>query len=234
MTLGLAVDVAQASRLLDDAFDRVTARPYACPALDGLNRLARDQGSSLGWVASSPFGKIDGLTALVFAGDDAAGAHSPAGGVVLLGSDQPAALLQAIAGVLPIGIPTTLKSGDAPVLVGGGIALPLSPIHVALGQHALGFAAGGHQAELAELLAAAPPAESPLFYLGMHVREVGSLLGATRADPPDPALAEVDADLAARLAELEGKSLDRFEELSIRASPSPRGLDLAIDAHYAR
>ena len=68
----------------------------------------------------------------------------------------------------------------------------------------------------------------------MHVREVGSLLGATRADPPDPALAELDADLAARLAELEGKSLDRFEELSIRATATPRGLDVSMDAHYGR
>lgn len=234
LTLGLAIDVAQASRLLDDAFDRISAHPYACAPLDGLNRLAREQGSSLGWVAASPFGQIDGLTALVFAGDDTGGTHIPTGGVVLLGADQPAALLQAIAGLLPIGIPTTLKTGDAPVVVGGGIALPLSPIHVALGQHALGFAAGGHQAELVELLAAAPPAESPLFYLGMHVREIGSLFGATRADPVDAALAEVDPDLAARLAAIEGQSLDRFEELTIRATPTPRGLDLAIDAHYAR
>src|SRR4029078_10212913 len=50
-----------------------------------------------------------------------------------------------------------------------------------------------------ELLAAAPPAESPIFYLGMHVRELSSLVGAPRADPPDPALADVDGDLAARV-----------------------------------
>jgi len=234
MTLGLAIDVAQASRLLDDAFDRISAKPYSCPALDGLNRLARDQGSSLGWVATSPFGQVNGVTALMFAGDDTGGTHTPSGGVVLFSADQPAALLQAIAGVLPIGIPTTLKSGDAPVVVGGGIALPLSPIHVALGQHALGFAAGGRQAELVELLAATPPADSPIFYLGMHVRELSSLVGASRADPPDPALAEVDADLAARLATIEGESLDRFEEMSIRATPIARGLDMAIDAHYGR
>jgi len=153
---------------------------------------------------------------------------------VLFSADQPASLLQAIAGVLPIGIPTTLKTGDAPVVIGGGIALPLSPIHVALGQRALGFAAGGRQAELVELLAAAPPAESPIFYLGMHVRELSSLVGAPRADPPDPALADVDADLAARLATIDGESLDRFEEMSIRATPVARGLDLAIDAHYSR
>jgi hypothetical protein len=234
MTLGLAVDVAQASRLLDDAFDHISAHPYSCPALDSLNRLARDQGSSLGWVAASPFGQVDGLTMLLFAGDDTAGSHTPAGGVVLLGADQPAALLQAIAGVLPIGIPTTLKTGDAPVVVGGGIGLPLSPIHVALGQHALGFAAGGHQTELAEVLAATPASDPPLFYLGLHIRELLSLLGSSRAGAPDPALTESDSDLATRLADLDGKSLDRYEELAIRAIPTPRGLELTIDAHYTR
>ncbi|HEU5056572.1 MAG TPA: hypothetical protein VFU21_08595, partial [Kofleriaceae bacterium] len=69
LTLGLAIDVAQASRVLDDAFDRINARPYACDALAGLNRLARDQGSNLGWIAASPFGQVDGFTADLFAGD---------------------------------------------------------------------------------------------------------------------------------------------------------------------
>ncbi len=237
LTIGLAVDVARASTVLDDAFDRIKARPYTCSALEGLNRLAKDQGSSLGWIAASPFGKVDGLIALVFAGDppDPTGSpHIPAGGVVLLGAEQPAALLQSIAGVLPIGLPTTLNPGDAPVVVGGGIGLPLSPIHVALGKRALGFAAGGHQAELVELLAATPLAEPPLFYLGVHVRELGSLLGSTRADPPDPALAEIDPDLAARLAEIDGRAIDRFEELAIRGVPTPRGLEVTVDGHYAR
>ncbi|HEU5061431.1 MAG TPA: hypothetical protein VFU21_33125, partial [Kofleriaceae bacterium] len=147
---------------------------------------------------------------------------------------QPAALLQAIAGVLPIGLPTKLNPGDAPVVVGGGVGLPLSPIHVALGKRALGFAAGGHEAELAELLAATPAAEPPLFYMGMHVRELGALLGGPRADPPDPALAELDPDLATRLAAIEGAALDRFEELAIRGTATPRGLDISVDAHYAR
>ena len=237
LTLGLAIDVAQASTVLDDAFEQVTAHPYSCSALDGLNRLARDQGSSLGWVAASPFGKVDGLTALVFAGDapdPSGGPRVPAGGVILLGTEQPGALLQAISGLLPIGIPTTLNPGDAPVVVGGGVGLPLSPIHVALGARALGFAAGGHEAELVELLAAPPIGEPPLLYLDMHVREVASLFGSTRADPPDPALAEIDQDLASKLAEIDGRAMDRFEELAVRASPTARGLELTVEARYAR
>ena len=236
LTIGLAIDVAQAAQVLDDAFDRINARPYGCDALAGLNRLAREQGSNLGWIGASPFGKVDGITALLFAGDDPTGAapRAPAGGVVLLGADQPAALLQSIAGVLPIGLPTRLNPGDAPVVVGGGVGLPLSPIHVALGTRALGFAAGGHEAELAELLAAGPLGDPPLFYLGMHVRELGGLLGSTRADPPDPALNEIDPDLAARLAAIEGAALERFEELSVRGTPGPRGLEISVTAHYAR
>jgi hypothetical protein len=237
LTVGLAVDVAQATTILDDAFDRINAHPFKCAALDGFNRLAKDQGSSLGWIAASPFGKVDGLTALVFAGDppDATGTpRAPVGGVVLLGAEQPAALLQSIAGVLPIGLPTSLNPGDAPVVVGGGVGLPLSPIHVALAKRALGFAAGGHEAELVELLAATPLAEPPLFYVGIHVREVASLLGGARADPPDPALAEIDQDLATRLAEIDGRAIDRFEELAIRGVPTPRGLEVSVDGHYAR
>ncbi len=238
LILGLAVDLARVTTVLDDTFDRINARPYACDALAGLNRLAKDQGANLGWIAASPFGKVDGITALLFAGDPPAtggtGPRPPAGGVVLLGTEQPAALLQSIAGLLPIGLPTKLNPGDAPVAVGGGVGLPLSPIHVALGKRALGFAAGGHQTELAELLAATPAAESPLFYLGMHVRELASLFGSNRADPLDPALAELDPDLAARLAAIEGASLDRFEELSIRGTATPRGLELTLSAHYAR
>ncbi len=237
LTLGLAVDVAQATTILDDAFDRINAHPFKCAALDGFNRLAKDQGSSLGWIAASPFGKVDGLTALVFAGDppDATGAaRPPVGGVVLRGAEPPAALLPSLAGVLPIGLPTSLNPGDAPVVVGGGVGLPLSPIHVALGKRALGFAAGGHEAELVELLGATPLADPPLFHVGIHVREVASLLGGTRADPPDPALAEMDADLATKLAEIDGRGIDRFEELSIRAVPTPRGLEVSVDGHYAR
>ena len=237
LSVGLAIDVAQASTVLDDAFDRINAHPYTCGALDSLNRMARDQGSSLGWVAASPFGKVDGLTALVFAGDppDPSGApRTPSGGVILLGAEQPAALLQSIAGLVPIGLPTTLKAGDAPVVVGGSVGLPLSPIHVALGKRALGFAAGGREAELVELLAATPVAEPPLMVLDIHLRELTSLLGSTRADLPDPALAEIDQDLASKLAAIDGRVLDRFEELILRAAPTPRGLELSVEAHYAR
>lgn len=237
LTVGLAIDLAQATTVLDDVFDRINAHPFKCAALDGFNRLAKDQGSSLGWISASPFGKVDGLTALVFAGDPpdaAATPRAPVGGVVLLDAEQPAALLQSIAGVLPIGLPTSLNPGDAPVVVGGGVGLPLSPIHVALGKRALGFAAGGHEAELVELLGATPLAEPPLFYVGIHVREVASLLGSTRADPPDPALAEIDQDLATRLAEIDGRAIDRFEELAIRGVPTPRGLEVSVDGHYAR
>ena len=238
LTLGLAVDVAQASTVLDDAFERVNGTPVllqrarrAQPpgARPGLEpRLGRRQPVRQG---------SNGLTALVFAGDapDPSGApRVPAGGVILLGAEQPAALLQSIAGLLPIGLPTTLNPGDAPVVVGGGVGLPLAPIHVALGERALGFAAGGHAAELVELLAATPTAEPPLLYLDMRVREVATLFGSTRADPPDPALAEIDQDLAGKLAEIDGRAMDRFEELAVRASPTARGLELAIEARYAR
>jgi hypothetical protein len=236
-TIGLAVDLSQAATILDEAFGKIRSKPYNCSALDWLNRLAREQGFALGWLSSSPFGKVRGLTALVFAGDAPAGAaaapRAPAGAIVLLGAEQRVALLQAIAGLFPLGLPTSMAPGDPPVAITAAAGLPMAPIHLAVGDSALGFAAGGHEADLSQLLAAAPASEPPLVRIGIDLREVTSLFGLA-GQPPDPVLAEIDQVLAGEIAEIDGRALFRYHELWFDFSPSSRGVEMKMEGRYAR
>jgi hypothetical protein len=109
----------------------------------------------------------------------------------------------------------------------------MAPIHLAVGDSALGFAAGGHEADLSQLLAAAPASEPPLVRIGIDLREVTSLFGLA-GQPPDPVLAEIDQVLAGEIAEIDGRALFRYHELWFDFSPSSRGVEMKMEGRYAR
>jgi hypothetical protein len=232
LLISLAIDAERALGLVKSALDSVKARPYRCPALDWLNRLAREARALLPSVAATPLAHIRGASVLVLPADTGPGGVSRAmGGLVLLAAEDPPALLRDLAALMNVTVPA-IQPGRPPTEIPFAGPL-LSPVHAAASGRALGISLGGRAAELAELIAAPPPTDPPLLVFRGQPAELRQLVGDS-APPPDPAIAAIDADLAGALAAAASRPLDRYEEVSVTARASSRGLELRFSGHYPR
>ncbi|HLU65318.1 MAG TPA: hypothetical protein VKZ63_03555, partial [Kofleriaceae bacterium] len=236
--LGLAIDAAAAIRVVGGALDQVVESPYRCPALGWLNRGARDLRALLRTGALGLLRQVRGVSLLILPGEPGAGgapARPVEGALLFLGSDDPRALLAQLSALTHIPVPK-LAPGDPPAEIAAGAAMPLGPVHVALGARSLGVSLGGHQTELGELIAAAPPADPPLVFLRTIPRDSGSLLELVtgRAGRSDPALAGEDPEIARLVAAARDRPLARYEEVTTTARASSRGLEIQLTARYPR
>ena len=122
--------------------------------------------------------------------------------------------------------------GGAPVEVAAGAALPLAPLHIALGARSFGFALGGHDRELSEMLGAEAPADPPLLLLRARPAEAIALFDLVGPPDPDPRLASADRTLAGKLATAERHAIDRYEDAEVSVRATQRGLEVDVSVHY--
>ena len=224
VSIALAVDAPSLVARLVGALDTVAARAYRCPALAGLAALAAHDRPLLQALAGSALADVRGVSLFLLLEPGAS--LATLGAVIFLGSRRPAALLAALAARLQLPLPP-VEPGAPPVEVVGSL-LPLGPLHVALGDRAVGLALGGHARELAETLASPPRADVPLLFARARTAQLTALLDTMGPPAPDPALAAIDPALAAELAAIDRHDLDRHEEVELVARATDRGLTIDL------
>ncbi|HUS65478.1 MAG TPA: hypothetical protein VMZ28_13095 [Kofleriaceae bacterium] len=224
VSLALAVDAPSLVTRLVGALDAVAARAYRCPALAPLAALATRDRVLLQALAGSALADVRGVSLFLLLEPGAS--LATLGAVVFLGSRRPAALLAALGARLHLPLPP-VEPGAPPVEVVGSL-LPLGPLHVALGERAVGLALGGHARELAETLAAPPRADVPLLFARARTAQLTALLDTMEPPEPDATLAAIDPALAAQLAAIDRHDLDRHEEIELIARATDRGLTIDV------
>jgi len=214
---------------LNGSLGRISARPFRCPSLDWVNELAREQVATLRHAASS-LGGVRGASFSVRAIEGLASGSADI--FVLFGSDRPADVLARLTRTLGVPAPQ-LSPGDPPVELASALGGAFGRVHVALTPRALGLSLGADSGELAGLLAAGTVDNPPLLDFRLDPQSVLPLIRLTSTGG-DPRIASIDPDLARDLADIDLRSLQRYDDLRITVRATPRGLDVEMAGKYAK
>jgi hypothetical protein len=230
LEIAAAIDLGALTTQLGGALDRIGAQPFGCPSLAWLNDLARTQGGTLRRTARA-LANVRGASLAVrnIEAISTGGAHF----FVLLGTERPGELLGQLASAIGAAKPS-LEPGDPPVPLQPSPIGVFGPVHAGLGPRAVGLSLGAEPAELAEVLAAGTVDDPPLLFMHVDPQAVLQLLHLGVPQTGDARIAALDPELARQLAELEVSDIGRFDDVSVTARATARGLEVELNGRYVK
>jgi hypothetical protein len=229
-SLGLGLDVGGLLALLSERLGAIVQTPYRCSHLAGVNRLAQSLLPSLAELATTPFATLRGVNVIVHDIAVTGGLPSSIQALAFLATDDPSAVLAALAGQLGASVPA-VAPGAPPVEVAGLGSGLLGGVFVAATATAIGVSVGiARGGPLANILAApARRDEPPVLYSRFDPRFLAEL----QADSPShDAIAVASPELAEILRSIDREQYDDTESMTFSAVITELGLIGRADVTY--
>lgn len=216
----------------------VAAEPWTCPALSGLNDAVATLREGLANPALAMAGPMANSVLLAldeFEVDIEQAKFEKLSGRLVLGADNPAVLIGALAMVAPQVAALNLKPGEPPQRLQLDLLKTVidAPLHAAMGEHALALAIGdGAEASLPAYLKT-DAAEQPLLHVAYQGRFMGVIADAMREAAKAMPAAEAE-DIRAQTQLMEDAYVRNIQWLGMSILLTQRGIEFRQRLEFTR